>query len=270
MMDTSGASSLTKKRTDRPLRGTGSRISSEHQAGGRHRHPAQDVTPPPHAPLRRDLTADSVILPRTGLHLRQQLPYDKWLSIGRHLAITASSSAWCLGDWLIYGENFFNGRYRDAIEQTSLDYKTLRNYAWVARRFQLSRRHEDLSFGHHAEVASLPEPEQDFWLRKAEAFGWSRNALRREVQASLRERQHREPVAGCAETDTTGQGATTTEQLQVEVTADQMDVIRQAASRAGLTIDAWAARILENAARSTLSRIGVGSDPEELVFPGTF
>jgi hypothetical protein len=43
------------------------------------------------------------------------------------------------------------------------------NYAWVARRFAMSRRRDTLSFGHHAEVAALPEPEQDFWLREAGA-----------------------------------------------------------------------------------------------------
>lgn len=35
----------------------------------------------------------------------------------------------------MYGQAAYTGRYRDAIEQASLDYQTLRNYAWVARRF---------------------------------------------------------------------------------------------------------------------------------------
>ena len=43
-----------------------------------------------------------------------------------------------------------------------LDYQTLRNYAWVARRFAMSRRRDTLSFGHHAEVPALPEPEQGY------------------------------------------------------------------------------------------------------------
>jgi hypothetical protein len=64
--------------------------------------------------------------------------------------------------WLIHGENAYSGRYRDAIEQTSLDYQTLRNYAWVARSLPLSRRRDTLSFAHHAEVARPPECEQDF------------------------------------------------------------------------------------------------------------
>jgi hypothetical protein len=127
-------------------------------------------------------------MPRTGLEFPARMSFDKWLHIGRMLSAVNTSAAWCLGDWLVFGETAYNGRYRDAIEQTSLDYQTLRNYAWVARRFPLFRRRDTLSFGHHAEVAALSEPEQDFWLRKAETLGWSRNKLRREVKSSLRER----------------------------------------------------------------------------------
>jgi hypothetical protein len=42
------------------------------------------------------------------------------------------------------------------------------NYAWVARRFELSRRRDTLTFGHHAELAALREPEQGSWLDQAQ------------------------------------------------------------------------------------------------------
>jgi hypothetical protein len=38
------------------------------------------------------------------------------------------------------------------------------NYAWVARKVELERRHETLSFQHHAEVSFLALKEQDKWL----------------------------------------------------------------------------------------------------------
>ena len=202
---------------------------------------------PADGPSRR-AEAIPAALPRTGLDLPRQLPFDRWLSIGRSLAITASSSAWCLGDWLIYGETCYNGRYREAIERTSLEYKTLRNYAWVARKFPLSRRRETLSFGHHAEVAALAEPEQDFWLRKAEALGWSRNDIRREVHASLRERGVQDPAAD-GPPEPGADCPLPCSQLQIEVTLEQLTVIGQAASKAQLTVDAWATVTLERAAR---------------------
>jgi hypothetical protein len=52
----------------------------------------------------------------------------------------------------------------------------------------MSRRRDTLSFGHHAEVAAIAEPEQDYWLRKAEKHHWPVKRLRREVRASLAER----------------------------------------------------------------------------------
>ena len=133
---------------------------------------------------------------RRGLQIPQRLSFGQWIGIGRRLSDITTASAWCLGDWLIYGEATYTERYRDAIEQSSLDYQTLRNYAWVVKRFPLSRRRQTLSFGHHAEVAALPNPEQDFWLRKAEEFHWSVKKLRSEVRASLKERKASDRPAG--------------------------------------------------------------------------
>ena len=101
----------------------------------------------------------------TGLRVMGSgLSFEQWAAIGRSIAHVSSGIAWALGDWLIYGEQTYADRYRSAIESTQLDYQTLRNLAWVARAFDSSRRREGLSFSHHAEVAVLPEPEQELWL----------------------------------------------------------------------------------------------------------
>ncbi|MEU4836474.1 LmbU family transcriptional regulator [Streptosporangium sp. NPDC023615] len=120
---------------------------------------------------------------RTALSLPPNMSLTAWSRLGRQIFIISDSSAWWLGDWLIYGQAQYPDRYKRAIAETSLDYQTLRNYAWVARQFSLSRRREKLSFQHHAEVASLPEPEQDIWLNRAEKGAWSRNELRRRIKA---------------------------------------------------------------------------------------
>ncbi|APU21378.1 LmbU family transcriptional regulator [Actinoalloteichus sp. GBA129-24] len=191
---------------------------------------------------------------------RARIAFDKWVGIGSYLSNAISASTWCLGDWLVYGEESFSGRYRDATEFTSLDYQTLRNHAWVARRFPISRRRETLSFTHHAEVASLSEPEQDFWLRKADECGWSAKRLRREVRASLQERvigDEQDPGEGrnvrelqwsrkTGEPDTTTPGHTVS--LSVAVPADHLEVCRTTASRLGLNIETWAAQVLLEAA----------------------
>lgn len=182
--------------------------------------------------------------PRNGLELPRLLPFDRWVNIGKQLSAASSSSAWCLGDWLAYGMEAFTGRYRSAVDETSLDYQTLRNYVWVAKRFPLARRREGLSFGHHAEVAALADPEQDFWLRKAEELGWSVKWLRQEVRSSLRERGD-----GVTEGDEQGLGLV---RLNIRIEPDQLETYQTAAAKAGLKIAEWAVKALTSAAHDTL------------------
>lgn len=125
----------------------------------------------------------SAVTRRTHLSLPSGMALDSWQRIGQQIFVIADASAWWLGDWLIYGQEHYPDRYKIAIAQTSLDYQTLRNYAWVARKFSVLRRREKLSFQHHAEVASLPQGEQEIWLTRAEQFKWSRNELRRQIRA---------------------------------------------------------------------------------------
>lgn len=205
---------------------------------------------------------ERAMAPRMGLDLPERLPFEMWLRVGTQLAMAVSSSAWCLGDWLCFGQAAYTGRYQDAIERTSLDYQTLRNYAWVARRFPLSRRRDDLSFGHHAEAAALPEPEQDFWLRKAAEQGWSRNHLRREIRGSLRERQAGTAVRRPEEPDQSAGEIESRDAQQYDIwiamTPSLLERCEQAAARQHLTVEAWAVRMLDQAAGHIL-----GSDPTE-------
>jgi hypothetical protein len=206
----------------------------------------------------RETESSHFVIPRTGITFAQQLTYEKWLGIGRQLATVSASSAWCLGDWLIYGENAYSGRYRNAIEQTSLDYQTLRNYAWVARRFPLSRRRETLSFAHHAEVARLPEHEQDFWLRKADEFSWSRNRLRKELRASMAERSTAAATPGAdsapAPVAHSVHPARDSMQIRVQLSPEQLQSCQAVAEMLGHSVEEWAARALERAAEEELSR----------------
>jgi hypothetical protein len=123
---------------------------------------------------------------RTELQLPPGLPLAAWTRIGQQIVLLSSSSAWWMGDWLVYGRETFPDRYKRAMEKTSLDYQTLRNYAWVAGRFAVSRRRETLSFQHHAAVASLPAPMQDLWLDLASSRHWSTAQLRTQLRAAVR------------------------------------------------------------------------------------
>jgi hypothetical protein len=127
---------------------------------------------------------DQILTTRVGLRFPERVEFETWARAGSHLARISDSSIWCLGDWLAYGQDRYSDGYQRTVEAVGLDYKTLRNYAWVTRRFDWSRRRAKLSFQHHAEVAAMGEAEQDRWLDRAEEAGWSRNKLRQHVRQS--------------------------------------------------------------------------------------
>jgi hypothetical protein len=172
------------------------------------------------------------------LELPLGLAFEDWVRAGHSIARIATASAWWMGDWIVYGERAYGERYRTALEVTPFDYKTLRNYAWVARRFDVSRRRDTLSFQHHAEVAALSEPAQELWLTRAEARGWSRNELRRQLtRARLPERQRHlsRPLA-----------------LRMDVADRRMQRWRDAAKAEGQDLSEWLIAVVDEAADAAL------------------
>lgn len=123
-------------------------------------------------------TRGQVLTTNVGLRIPVGLTFDDWERAGRQLSSIVNSSSWWLGDWLVYGKHHYTDRYQRGIRTAGLQYQTLRNYAWVSRRFELHRRRPALTFQHHAELASLSIEEQDQWLDRAEQMGWTTKQLR--------------------------------------------------------------------------------------------
>jgi hypothetical protein len=175
-----------------------------------------------------------------GLQISQTVDFDTWEQAGSKIARISESSTWCLGDWLIYGQDQYADRYRLAIDSARLDYQTLRNYAWVARRFELSRRRNRLSFQHHAEVAALPPEDQDSWLDLAEGKGWSRNELRKNIR-----------------TNTRGQEIQATSSILLPllyVPAEHLVRWREAAKHYNQDFQDWVVAVLNESAKRALQR----------------
>jgi hypothetical protein len=221
--------------------------------------------PPRPAFARRLLFIDGpVVLRKSGLAFSRPIPLSTWELIGQQLLAVANTSTWWLADWLAYGEQAFQDRYREAIQKTSLNYQTLRNYAWVARRLELDRRRDGLSFGHHAEVAALDAPEQGYWLRKAEESGWSRNQLRAEIRASLRERHSGLPGTTRVAPGQLGTGDCGPEGLPPPVLGMETLYLRfsrtefarlsAVARKQNLAVDEWAVQALREAATARNER----------------
>ena len=202
----------------------------------------------------RLLLSSAVKARKSGLWLPVELTIDAWFEIGTQIAAIGDSSAWWLGDWLIYGKRRFPDRYKEAIENIPPDYQTLRNYAWVCRQFPATRRRATLSFQHHAEVASLYPDEQEEWLDKAEALSWSMHEFRRQLRA------------GGAGNRRQSDGSV---KLMLEITSEQRERWRAAATANGVGIQNWIAVTLDSAVDVTSERIADSLDQSGCPVDGT-
>lgn len=145
------------------------------------------------APATRRLTA----LTPTSWEAGCELAVTEWVEQGRYLGAIGRGSGWWIGDWIRYGSVRYGDKYSAASQVTGYDAQSLMNMAYVAGRFDVSRRRDGLSFSHHAALASLPTDEQELWLDRAEAGALSVRSLRSE----LRQARHRAATrAALAET----------------------------------------------------------------------
>ncbi|MFJ9967587.1 LmbU family transcriptional regulator [Streptomyces avermitilis] len=175
---------------------------------------------------------------KVGLQIPAGLTFESWELAGRQLSGIVNSSSWWLGDWLVYGKDHYSDRYERGVRAAGLQYQTLRNYAWVSRRFEVKRRRAALSFQHHAEMASLPVEEQERWLDQAEQQGWSTKQLRRAMR-----------LARGAEVGEASQAET---RRRLAVPDSRLQWWHKAAAQSGVELEQWVLATLDNAAEQIL------------------
>ncbi|MBM7172994.1 LmbU family transcriptional regulator [Streptomyces sp. G44] len=190
---------------------------------------------------------------KVGLQMPTEMAYDEWERSGRQLAGVLDSSSWWLGDWLVYGKDHYTDRYQRGIRAIGLSYQTLRNYAWVSRRFDLTRRRPALSFQHHAELASMPVEEQDSWLDRAERQQWTTKQLRGALRAARQgEQQPRTPTGPSR---------------RLAVAGDHLQWWHKAAEQLGVDFEQWVTTTLDSAAASALEDLGGAAERREISGP---
>jgi hypothetical protein len=126
----------------------------------------------------------AITLTATGLDLDADLSFEEWQSIARNFGTALQSAAWCIGDWLVYGENKWGRQmalkgegfdeisstripaeaYDLALEATGLDLGTLKNYAMACRAIPRSERRPGLTFAHHLALVPLKPDLRTRWL----------------------------------------------------------------------------------------------------------
>lgn len=131
----------------------------------------------------------------TGTAWLPQTPLDlqTWADQGRRLGSVSRAVGWWIGDWLRYGNLQFGEKYARASRITGYDVQTLMNMVYVASAYEVSERREELSWSHHAELASMEPEMRNELLDRAVHSRMSVRCLREEAR---RERRAREIAAG--------------------------------------------------------------------------
>jgi hypothetical protein len=114
---------------------------------------------------------------------RVELRPNQWLELGRRLGRVGAGANWWIGDWLCYGAARYGERYKLASRLTGYDRQTLMNYAYVATHVDISRRRQDVSWSHHAEIAARDSAEQSAWLDRIARDHLSLADLRLELRS---------------------------------------------------------------------------------------
>ncbi len=128
----------------------------------------------------------SADLSRVGWIPNADIGLDEWSAVGRRLGEIGRCSQWWLGDWINYGNARFGERYSRAVKLTGYDVQSLMNMVYVASRFEIYRRRENLSWSHHSTLASLDLDSQEYWLTRAGADRLSVADLRVELRGARR------------------------------------------------------------------------------------
>lgn len=118
----------------------------------------------------------------TGIQFNEELTFEEWDALGQKLAPLGKSIGFIIGDWINYGEGRYGEKYEEALARSGMAYQTLRNYAYVARRVEMSLRKDNLDLHHHLVVAKLKSSdEKEFWLNMAEKHKLGIRRLRKSI-----------------------------------------------------------------------------------------
>ncbi len=125
-------------------------------------------------------------LTETGLVLPEKLPLKEWAATLEQLGRLGRGAPWAIGDALVYGEDHYGEMFAQYVHVLGYAEQSLLNFAYTARHVgRPIRRGLPLTFAHHAEVASIREPErQADWLERAAKEGWTSKELREQIRGN--------------------------------------------------------------------------------------
>jgi DNA modification methylase len=97
-----------------------------------------------------------------GLSAADNLTQRQWEAAGEALGSVEARLNWYVGDWLraCKGEAWGYGQLEETCKRFDLNYQTAANAKSVCDTFEFSRRRENLTFSHHAEVQGRPDADE--------------------------------------------------------------------------------------------------------------
>jgi hypothetical protein len=123
-----------------------------------------------------------IAITSTGIHFNEELSFEEWDNLGEKLAPVGKSIGFIIGDWINYGEKRYGQKYEKALARTGLAYQTLMDFAYVARKVEISFRNENLDFTHHRVVAKLKtDEEKQHWLEMAVKHKLGKRRLQKSI-----------------------------------------------------------------------------------------
>jgi hypothetical protein len=121
------------------------------------------------------------VVTETSMTLPDDLDIDRWLEVGMTLKRMESAMPWWVGDFMLFGIAKF-GEMASQMDD-EFEYQYLADCKWVAGKIPSSRRHENVKWSHHREVAALEPETADEILQQADEERWPRSTVRAAVKA---------------------------------------------------------------------------------------
>ena len=133
---------------------------------------------------------DGIQLTGNGLIVQKsELTSEEFNTLFRTVLSLHKSSCWLLGDILLlgdrqWGNRYTDGKYEEAMRATGLSRSSIRDIVRTCKLFPVDKRHPDLSFTHHREIASTDANpiQRDEVLQQAAKEKLTCTALRKQLK----------------------------------------------------------------------------------------
>lgn len=117
-----------------------------------------------------DILLGKFRLMANGIEVKSKPTFEEWEACGKFIKQAEGAVHWWIGDWLNLGEKIYGETYTQAESATGYETQTLMNDKWVASKFEISLRKENVSWQHHHLVAAVEPRQRAELLDKAESY----------------------------------------------------------------------------------------------------